>query len=406
MRLPSDFRLLVTGMALSWLGNGFQTVALAVAVAPTGGARDLGLVMACSVVAMLACTLFGGVWADRLQPQRVMIGADLVRFATTGAIAVMFGSGGYHLPALCALAAVSSGAGAFFSPALMALKPLLVTPARRQSTNATLSLVQTCCAVLGPALGGLTVARFGASTGFAVNAASFLASTAAAALIRAHAPRAPRGRMWQDLGAGWREIRTRDWLLAGVLSATVYHIANGVVFVLVQVLAVERLGGASAAGFVASAEGLGGVVGAAVALRLRPARLLRAGWFALFLMPLWALAYVWPGVLLPVMAGAVAGYAGLSFFSVAWETALQDHVPHAALGRVHSWDMLTSFVAMPVGSALAGPLSEAYGMDRVLVVCSVVFALAAAAPLLVPASRRLTRAPAAAEPPVMATAGV
>ncbi|GAB1645942.1 MFS transporter [Krasilnikovia sp. MM14-A1259] len=290
-------------------------------------------------------------WADRLQPQRVMIAADVVRFATTAAMAIMFGSGHYSLPALCALAAASAGAGAFFSPALMALKPLLVAPARRQSTNATLSLVQTCCSVLGPALGGLTGARFGASTGFAVNAASFLASAAAALFIRARAERAPGAGMWHDLGAGWREIRTRDWLLAGVLSATLYHIANGVVFVLVQVIAVERLGGAGAAGFVASAEGLGGVIGAAVALRLRPVRLLRAGWFALLLMPLWALAYVWPGVLLPV------------------------------------------------GNALAGPLSETFGMNRVLVVCALVFAVAAAAPLLVPASRRLTRAPATAEPP-------
>jgi hypothetical protein len=55
---PLDFRLLAAGQALSWLGNGFQTVALAVAVVLTGGGPgDLGLVMACSVLAMLAGTL-------------------------------------------------------------------------------------------------------------------------------------------------------------------------------------------------------------------------------------------------------------------------------------------------------------------------------------------------------------
>ena len=49
MRRPSDFRLLATGMTLSWLGGGFQAVALAVAVLLAGGgARDLGLVMAAS----------------------------------------------------------------------------------------------------------------------------------------------------------------------------------------------------------------------------------------------------------------------------------------------------------------------------------------------------------------------
>jgi MFS family permease len=392
MAHPSDFRLLATGMTLSWLGRGFQTVALAVAIIVAGGgAGDLGLVMATSITAMLACALFGGVWADRLQPTRVMVLSDAVRFAATGGMALMFGAGGYHLPLLCGLAAVSAGAGSFFDPAMMSLKPMLVVPERRQSTNATLSLLQTTCAVIGPAVGGVVIAKFGAPVGFAVNAVSFLASLVAALLIRARAERAPRAGMLRELGEGWREIRSRDWLLAGVLAATVYHIANGVILVLVQVVAIERLGGASAVGLIASAEGLGGVLGAAIAIRFRPRRLLRAGWFTLLLMPLWALAYVWPAVLVAVVAGAIIGYAGLSFFSVAWETAIQDHVPHRSLGKVASWDQLTSFLAMPVGNALAGPLSAAYGINPVLVVCGLVLLGSGAAPLLVRSSRRLTR---------------
>jgi MFS family permease len=217
MAYPSDFRLLATGMTLSWLGGGFQTVALAVAIIVAGGgAGDLGLVMASSITAMLACTLFGGVWADRLQPTRVMVLSDAVRFTATGGMALMFGAGGYHLPLLCGLAAVSAGAGSFFNPAMMSLKPMLVAPERRQSTNATLSLLQTTCAVIGPAIGGVVIARFGAPVGFAVNAVSFLASLAAALLIRARAERAPRTGMLSELGEGWREIRSRDWLLAGV----------------------------------------------------------------------------------------------------------------------------------------------------------------------------------------------
>ena len=106
---PSDFRLLAAGQALSWLGNGFQTIALAVAIVLTGGGPgDLGLVMACSVVAMLAGTLFGGVWADRLQPQRVMVLSDVVRCAAAAGMAVMFGTGHHWLPLLCVLAAISS----------------------------------------------------------------------------------------------------------------------------------------------------------------------------------------------------------------------------------------------------------------------------------------------------------
>src|SRR3954447_1302703 len=208
----NDFRLLATGQSLSWLGNGFQTVALAVAVVLAGGGPgDLGLVMASSFGAILLCTLFGGVWADRVQPQRVMVLSDAVRCLAAIGMAVMFSSGSYHLPLLCGLAALPGSAGAFFEPAMPALKPMLVTVQQRQAANATLSLLQTTCSVIGPAVGGLAVAAFGARTGFAVNAASFLASMAAALLIRARVQRSAHEGMLSELGAGWREIRRRDW---------------------------------------------------------------------------------------------------------------------------------------------------------------------------------------------------
>ena len=391
--MTKDFRLLATGQTLSWVGNGFQTVALAVAVVTAGGgAHDLGLVMASSVLALLACSLFGGVWADRLQPKQVMVVSDLVRLLCAAGMATMFATGHYRLLPLCALAAVSSGAGSFFNPAMVALRPLLVPAGKLQSANATLSMLQTGSSVVGPALGGLTVAAFGAPFGFGINAASFLASMAACLLLRARAERGPREPMFQAMGAGWREIRRRDWLLGGLLGAGVYHIANGVILVLVQVVAIERLGGASAAGFIAAAEGVGGTIGAAVALRWRPRRLLRAGWLGLLLMPLWALSYVWPGELVAVLLGAVIGWSGLIFYDVAWETAIQDQVPHRALGRVASWDYLMSYLAMPVGNALAGPLSGAFGVNRVLTAGAAVLLLAGLSQFLIPGVRNLTRA--------------
>jgi hypothetical protein len=221
----------------------------------------------------------------------------------------------------------------------------------------------------------------------------------AALLLRVRAERGPHQSMLREMGEGWREISKRDWLMGGLFAATTYHIANGVILVLVQVVAIQRLGGASAAGFIASAEGLGGFLGAALGLRLKPRHPLRAGWLTLTLMPVWALAYVWPAALIAVLAGAVIGYAGLFFFDVAWETAIQDHVPHRALGRVSSWDYLTSFIAMPIGNALAGPLSQAYGINRVLVASAAVLFLAAVSQLAVPGVRKMTRTGTAPAPP-------
>jgi MFS family permease len=393
----ADFRLLAFGQGLSWLGDAFQPIALAVAIIGVGGSvGELGTVMTVGVIGRLVCTLLGGVWADRLPPQRIMILADLVRAAAVSGIAVMFSTGHRSLPLLCVLVAVVAGAGAFFYPAMSSLKPIVVSPQGRQSANATLTLLQTSSTVVGPATAGLVVAFAGAPMGFAINAATFLISAVSVSLIRVHAPRARRQGLLTEMRQGWIEIRGRDWLLSGVASAGVYHVANGVVLVLVQVVAIRELGGATSVGFISAAGGAGGVLGAVIALRLRPHRLLLAGFATLGLMPVWVISYVWPGMLTGVLVGAFVGFAGLTFFSICWDTALQDAIPHHVLARVSSWDILTSFVGMPVGNALAGPLSSTFGIGPVLVVCAAVMLLAGVAPLAIRSTREARSATAPA----------
>jgi MFS family permease len=392
-----DFRLLVGGQGLSWVGDAFQPIALSFAVIATGGtATDLGLVLACGIVARLACTLVGGVWADRLHPQTIMVAADVVRAAAAGALAVLYlpgfgaGPGDHHpLPLLCVLVAVFGGAGAFFFPAMSSLKPTLVPIEQRRSANATLNAVQTASLTVGPAAAGVLIAAFGAPFGFIVNALSFLASAVTVALIRAHALRAARVGFLTELRGGFAAVRSRDWLLWGVIAAAVYHVANGVVLVTVNVIALRELGGPSAVGVISAAEGVGGVIGSIIAMRVRPSRPLVAGFVALGLMPVWVLAYVWPGTLTGVLLGAVIGYSGLMFFGVCWETAIQNHVPHDLLARVSSWDILTSFVGMPVGQALAGVLTDRFGTHPVLTVCAAVTLVAGVGPLAVRGTRRL-----------------
>jgi MFS family permease len=321
-----------------------------------------------------------------------MVVSDVVRAVAVSGIAIMFGAGHRSLLLLSVLVAVMAGAGAFFYPAMSSLKPILVPPGRRQSANATLSLLQTGSTVVGPAAAGLLVAFTGPPVGFAVNAVTYVVSAVTVSRIRIEAPRPERTGMLHELRAGWTEIRRHDWLFVGVVAAGCFHVANGVVMVLVQVVAVHDLGGATAVGFISTAQGVGGVIGGLVAIRLRPHRLLLAGFLSLGLIPLWVASYAWPAALTGVMAGAVVGFAGLTFFGVAWDTALQDHVPHHLLARVASWDILTSYVGMPLGNALAGPLADHLGVKQVLLVCAVALLAAGLAPLAYRSTRELRSA--------------
>jgi MFS family permease len=331
--------------------------------------------------------------ADRVRPQTIMVGADLVRATAAGSLAVVYLGDHHPLWLLCALVAVFGGAGAFFFPAMSSLKPTLVPLERRQAANATLNAAQTASLTVGPAAAGVLIAAFGAPFGFAVNAISFLASAVTVTLIRVRAERAERVGFLTELRGGFAAVRSRDWLLWGVVAAAVYHVANGVVLVTVNVVALRELGGPSAVGVISAAEGLGGLIGSVVALRVRPQRPLVAGFVALGLMPVWVLSYVWPGTLTGVLVGAVVGYTGLMFFGVCWETAIQNHVPHDLLARVASWDILTSFVGMPVGQALAGFLTDRFGTDPVLTGCAAVILVAGVGPLVVRGTRHLRWAP-------------
>src|SRR5690349_1098423 len=131
-----DVRLLLAGQGLSWVGDAFNPIALSVAVVlGGGGAGELGVVLASAVVARLLCSLVGGVWADRVTPHRIMVGADLTRAGSVAAMALAFALGDPPVAVLAGLAAVTAGAGAFFYPAFVSLRPLIVPVSALQTAN-------------------------------------------------------------------------------------------------------------------------------------------------------------------------------------------------------------------------------------------------------------------------------
>ncbi|GAA2740888.1 MFS transporter [Terrabacter aerolatus] len=389
-----DVRLLLVGQGLSWVGDAFNPIALSVAVVLSGGgAGELGIIFASGVVARLLCTLVGGVWADRVTPHRIMVVADLVRAASVGATAVAFAAlGDPPVAVLAGLAAVTSGAGAFFFPAFVSLRPLIVPGEGLQSANAAISFLQSSAQMAGPVLAGVVVAAFGSVPGFAVNALTFAWSAACVARLRARSvPGVTRSRMLTEVREGLGEIRSRDWLWTGLVSAGMFHVASGVFVVLVEVTVVRDLGGAHALGLVTAALGVGGLVGGLVALRVQPRRMLLWAFVSLALFPLFPVAFAWSGGLWTVMALGLVAQAGLLYFDVGWQTAVQQGVPHDRLARVASWDVLISFVALPVGNVLAGPLSGRFATPDLMGGIAAWMLLAGCWPLLVRSVRGLTR---------------
>ena len=388
LRHPA-FRLLLTGRTISALGNAFAPLALAFAVLDlTGSPTDLGLVVGARTLVNVLFLLFGGVLADRLPRHLLMVGSSLAAAATQAVVATLVLTHTANIPILVALSAVNGMVGALAMPASAALLPQTVPVDERQQANALARLLLNAAAIIGAPAAGIAVAAVGPGWGIAVDAATFAASAFCFALVRVPPPvvepepaaelagaeqtantpaAAGRISIFADLRTGWTEFRSRTWLWVVVAGFCVLNASwSGAMTVLGPAVA-DATFGRQAWGFVLAAETAGMILGGLIAMRIRVHRLLFLGTAATALeaLPVFGLG-MFPHVGLLVVAGFVAG-VGLEQFGVAWETTMQEHIPADKLARVYSYDMVGSFIAIPVGQVIAGPVAQSVGLEPALI---------------------------------------
>lgn len=362
------FRLLFWGQAVSLLGDGMVNVALAFAVLGLGGsASELGLVLAARMLPLVGLLLAGGVVADRLPRRAVMVAADLVRFASQGAMAALLIAGVAEIWMLGALAAVTGAATGFFNPASTGLMPAVVSPERLAQANALRGVTKATGDIAGPVIAGVLVATAGTGWAMAIDAATFLVSAAFLSRLWLPEPeRLPASSFTADLREGWAVFRSLTWVWTFVLCATVGNVLWGAWSVLGPVVAQQELGGAAGWAAAVGAFGAGSLAGGVLALHVDPPRPMLVVTLALlpFSIPLVLLAV--HAHLAPLAATAFLAGAGLMVSNTLWETTLQRHVPSESLSRVSAYDWFGSMALQPVGLALWGPVSAAVGTKTAL----------------------------------------
>ena len=387
-----EFRLLFLARSTSFFGSAIAPVAIAFAVLElTGSATDLGLVLAARFLPQIVFMLVGGVWADRLPRNLVMVAADLVNAATQATTAALVLTGSAELWHLIVLQAIGGTAFSFFFPASTGLVPQTVEPALLQQANAVLRMALNAAAIGGAALGGFLVAAVGPGWALAIDASTFFVSALFLFAMRiARDERLETPNFLAELREGWREFSSRTWLWVIVVAFGFLNAAEtGAFYVLGPVVARDELGGASAYGGLLAAEAVGLVVGGVLTLRFRPRRPLYVGCAAMAGLPP-VLILLALGAPIPVLllAALVMGI-GIEIFGVLWDTSLQQHVPQQALSRVSAYDALGSFVFIPLGQIAAGPTAELIGTDETLYLAAGIVTASMVAMLLTSDIRRL-----------------
>lgn len=387
----SNFRWFFLGQCASVLGDGMVAPALAFATLNlTGHVSDLGIVLAAGAGSQALFLLAGGVIADRLPRDALMLGSDLVRAVSQALLATLLITGVAQVWHLLVLQVVHGIAAALFIPAAPGLVQATTRPEQRQPANALRVLALSASLVAGPAAAGLLVVTAGPGWAIAVDAATFLASAVCLSRLRlGHAPRLRARRFTRDLADGWREFRSRRWVWSIIAAASLMNLLYAGFSVLGPAISVRSLGGAGAWALISATFGAGCLGGGFVALCVRPRFPLRAGVISMaaFACPTLALAAGF--AVRAVAAAAFCGGLVMMVFNTLWETALQQHIPAATLSRVSAYEWAGSVACQPLGFALVAPVAGRVGMQATLWTAGALQIVVALAPLLLPEVRTL-----------------
>jgi MFS family permease len=371
---------------LSWVGSIAGEFAYAVVLAVyaygEGGAEAVGLVWLLRTIPAAAAAPFVALLADRYRRERVLVAANLARAAATaGTVVAVAADAAWAAYGLSVCVAVLS---TLFWPAQAALLPSLArTPRELTAANAASTTLEGLGTFVGPALCGALLAVTSVELAFAAVAVLFVASAAPLAAVATPRPERPSGRgtVLAELGGGVRAVtRSGDLrLLVGVYG--VWALAQGALTVLVVVVAIEQLDlGEGGVGLLTAAIGVGGIVGAMVALALVTERNLDRSLVAgalVWSLPISVLALVGEP------AAAVALLAVLGVGNIVLDTSLLTLLQRAAPEEVHArvFGLVEALWvgAIGVGAASVPLLIELVGDRGALVLAGLVFPVAALA---------------------------
>jgi len=326
----------------------------------------LGMVGLVRVLPIVGFSLLGGVAADALDRRRLMLATQSGMALSAAVLAGFTFAGATSLWPVYLLAALGSAFGSFDGPARQSLIPNLV-PREHLPNAITLNTIMfQTASVLGPALGGLVIARWGVGWAYALNALSFLFVIAALLMMRDAPGRATGERGTISLAAvreGLRFVFRAPLIRSTMLLdffATFFASATALLPIFAQdILKV----GAEGYGLLSAAPAVGAMV-AGIALVPLTERIRRRGATLL-----WAVA----GFGLATVAFGLSRDFALTFFCLALTGATDTvsmvirnvirhlHTPDALRGRMTSVNMIFFMGGPQLGELEAGVVAQGFG---------------------------------------------
>jgi MFS family permease len=362
-----DYRLFWAGQLVSLVGTWMQTVGQSWLVLElTNSPLRLGLIGTLQYAPMLAFSFVTGALVDRARKRRLILGTQAALMCQAFALSALAWGGHVQYWHVAVLATLYGLAQTLDMPARQAFIADLVGKADIMSAIALNSTVFNGARVIGPAVAGLLVARYGVAVAFFLNGVSFVAVVIALLLVRTEGAPRPRdgSTMLEEIAAGARYASTTPVisLVLGLIFAVSLFVIN--FNTLVPLIARDVLHeGAHGFGLLMASLGIGAVVGALALTLVGPARpavsVLITGALVVSAATL-ALAAV-RSFWLAAATLLVVGCAQI-VFTAGCNTTLQLTAPDRMRGRIMSLYALVFVGASPFGSFFVGSVAEKLGV--------------------------------------------
>ncbi|MFJ3505625.1 MFS transporter [Streptomyces sp. NPDC090135] len=380
---------------VSEVGSAMTVVALPLVAVTVLNATVLEttLLVATSRVAWLILGLPAGVIVQRYPLRGLQVTLDLVRLVAIGSIPVAWWLGQLTYPHLLVAALISGLATVLFAIGSSTFLPAIIEKRELNSRNSLMSGTLAVTQTGGPSASGLLIQLTGPVGVLAIDAISYLVSALTLRTLPEHRPPAqPHVKAVQLIREGWNYVVRHPVMRPCMIWATWMNFVNAALVALTPLYLVREVGvSATVVGLVIAMDGVGALLGSAVATKLAQ----RVGTARAVIV-----ACLFGGILALTIPLTTAfsniyfyglGMAGFSFGAVVGSIMTRTHrqtdSPPELLSRVMATVRFVSWGAMPLGAALSGVLASAAGVKAALW-ATCIGALVAPLPLLLSSVRR------------------
>ena len=260
-----NFQLFFSGQLVSLIGTWMQTVAQAWLVYRiTKSALLLGSVGFAGQIPVFLVAPLGGITADRVNRQRLVIATQTASMILAGILAWLTLSGRVHVWHIFVLAALLGVVNSFDIPGRQSFLVDMVGKEDLMNAIALNSSMFNGARVIGPAIAGILVAKIGEGWCFAANSFSYIAVIVGLMLMNVRsAPRASKHSPIEDIVEGFRWANRTKVIRALLLLLGLISLVGMPYTVLMPIFADQILhGGARGLGILMGATGVGALFGA------------------------------------------------------------------------------------------------------------------------------------------------